>query len=144
MRHALNLAKEAFLNNEVPVGAVIYDEVKKRVIGTGYNQVENQKNVTLHAEIIALQEAIKNGNRKHLGDSIIYITLEPCAMCLAALSSARIKKIYYGAVDRKFGAIEGVCNLFALIPAMYKPECYGGFLEEESAVLMKDFFKKLR
>ncbi|MBP9792237.1 MAG: nucleoside deaminase [Rickettsiales bacterium] len=144
MKQALNLAKKAFLNNEVPVGAVIYDESRKMVIGSGFNQVENQKNTVMHAEIVALQEAVKNIDSKYLKDSIVYVTLEPCAMCLAALSSARVKRIYYGALDRKFGAIEGACNLFALVPSLYRPECYGGFLEEESAILMQSFFKQLR
>jgi tRNA(Arg) A34 adenosine deaminase TadA len=144
MKQALNLAKEAFFNNEVPVGAVIYDEARKEIIGSGFNLVETQKNIVMHAEIIALQEAMKNVDSKHLKDSIVYVTLEPCTMCLTALSSARIKRIYYGAVDRKFGAVEGACNLFALVPSLYKPECYGGFLDEESTLLMRNFFKKLR
>ncbi len=144
MQQALALAEKAFSNNEVPVGAVIYDEKQKVIIGSGFNQVEKEKNVTLHAEIVALQEATKRVDSKYLSDSVIYITLEPCAMCLVALSSARIKRIYYGAIDKKFGAVEGCCNLFSLMPSLYKPECYGGFLEEESVYLMKRFFKKLR
>lgn len=144
MKNALALAQEAFLDNEVPVGAIIYNEKKKTIIGRGRNFVEKEKQVTAHAEIVALKEACKNENSKCLKDCTIYTTLEPCAMCLTALSNARVKRIYYGSVDKKFGAIEGAINLFSLMPGLYKPECYGGFLEEESSKLLKKFFKKLR
>jgi tRNA(Arg) A34 adenosine deaminase TadA len=144
MEKAIMLAKSASLNNEVPVGAVIYDEEKKIIIGSGCNGVEKRKNVTLHAEIIALNEASKRIGSKYLSNSVIYVTLEPCSMCLTALSFARIKKIYYGAIDNKFGAVEGGCNLFSMMPSLYKPECYGGVLEEESTLLMRSFFQTLR
>ncbi len=144
MEHALILAQEAFDKQEVPVGAVIYNEKRQKVIGRGHNQVEQKNQVMLHAEIMAMQEACDYENSKYLDSSVIYTTLEPCAMCLTALSNARIKRIYYGAVDHKFGAIEGVVNLFSLIPSLYQPECYGGFLDKESSELLQKFFKKLR
>ena len=144
MAQALILAQEAFDNQEVPVGAVIYNEKKQEVIGRGFNKVEQNNQVVLHAEILAVKEACDYEDSKYLDNSVIYTTLEPCTMCLTALSNARIKRIYYGAVDHKFGAIEGAVNLFSLIPSLYQPECYGGFLEKESSDLLQKFFKKLR
>lgn len=144
MEQALGLARKAFDNNEVPVGAVIYDEQNQKIIGSGFNRVEQEKRVTLHAEIVAMQEACEHQGNKYLENSVIYTTLEPCSMCLTALSNARIKRVYYGAIDCKFGAIEGATNLLVSIPSLYKPECYGGFLERESSDLLRRFFKKLR
>ena len=144
MEQALILARRAFDNNEVPVGAIIYSEKKQKIIGRGFNQVEQKRQVMLHAEILAIQEACKYENSKYLSDSVVYSTLEPCAMCLTALSNTRIKRIYYGAVDHKFGAIEGAVNLFSLVSSLYRPECYGGFLEKESSDLLRKFFKRLR
>ena len=144
MKEALALAKKAYANNEVPVGAVIYNSNKKCITGKGFNCVEAKNQVILHAEIVALETACQTEETKFLSDSYIYITLEPCPMCLTALTNARIKRIYYGAIDKKFGAIEGNINLLSLMPNLYRPECYGGFLEEECANLMKSFFKQLR
>ena len=115
------------------VGAIIVKNNK--IIGQGYHRQYGQA----HAEI----EALKSVTLDVAGDTM-YVTLEPCSMCLTALSNARIKRIYYGAVDKKFGAIEGAVNLFSLMPSLYKVECYGGFLEEESIALLKEFFQKLR
>lgn len=144
MEQALALAQEAFDNREVPVGAVIYNEKIHKVIGRGHNRVEQKNQVICHAEIVAIQEACDYENSKYLDSCVIYTTLEPCAMCLTALSNTRIKRIYYGAVDHKFGAIEGAFNLFSLMPSLYQPECYGGFLDKESSVLLQRFFKTLR
>ena len=144
MEQALNLAQEAFDNHEVPVGAIIYNEKTHKVIGKGRNQVEKKNQVMCHAEIVAIKEACDYENSKYLASCVIYTTLEPCTMCLTALSNARIKRIYYGAVDHKFGAIEGAMNLFSLMPSLYQPECYGGFLDKESSALLQRFFKALR
>jgi tRNA(adenine34) deaminase len=144
MIKAVQMAQKAFDINEVPIGAVIYSETTQEIIGSGHNCVEKDQQVLMHAEIVALQQACKKKGSKYLNDCILYVTVEPCSMCLTALSNSRIKRIYYGVADKKFGAIEGGGNLFTLLPSLYKPECYGGFMEEESKHLMQSFFKNLR
>lgn len=144
MQRALALAKIAAQQGEVPVGAVIVNAKNGEVISKAYNQCEALQNSTTHAEMVAIKEACSKLQSKFLDTCYIYITLEPCLMCAAALSYARIARIYYGASDTKFGAIENGPRIFCSKSALYKPEVYSGILEEESRALLKEFFCNLR
>jgi len=137
MARALILAKQAALLNEVPVASIIIDSKTKNIIASAYNMVESQNNSILHSEIVAISETCRILGTKYLDNCEIYITLQPCIMCYTAISYARISKIYFGAFDNKNG--------FKDMPkSLYKPEIYGGIMQEESERMLSDFFKKLR
>ena len=144
MKSALELARKAFDEGEVPVGAVIVDAATNKIIAEGYNQCEARCNATHHAEILAITEACRIKQNKFLEGCHMYVTLEPCLMCATAISYARISRIYYGAADHKFGAIENGPRIFCGKGILYKPEIYSGIMADEGALLMKDFFKALR
>lgn len=139
MRLALQEAQRAFSEGEVPVGAIIV--MNERVIAKGYNQVEKLTDSTAHAEIIALTAAFNFLGSKYLPEAVLYVTLQPCLMCSGALYWSKIGRIVYGAEDAKNGykRVAGDCS-----PFHPKTELLGGVLAEESAQLMKDFFKALR
>lgn len=141
MRQALELAKQASDEGEVPVGAVVVCEGK--VVGTGRNRREKEKNALCHAEIEAIDNACKTlgGWRLHKCD--LYVTLEPCPMCSGAVINSRIKRLVYGAADKKAGCARSVTNLFDM-PFNHKPEIVSGVLEEECSSLLQDFFRELR
>ena len=149
MKQALAQAQRAFEEDEVPVGAVIVANYK--IISRGYNQVEKLKDCTAHAEIIALTSAFNYLGSKYLVDATIYITVEPCLMCAGALYWSKIGRIVYGAADDKNGyrkfcksppPVEGI----SLAPWPFHPrtELVPGIMEDECALLMKDFFKAKR
>ena len=141
MRKAIGLAREAAAEGEVPVGAVIVKD--SEIVGCGRNRREKGKNVLYHAEIEAIGNACKalGGWRLHMCE--MFVTLEPCPMCAGAIINARLKKVTYGASDKKAGSCSSVVNLFEL-PYNHSPEVEGGVLEDECAALLKDFFKDLR
>lgn len=141
MEVALDLAKEAFDEGEVPVGAVIVKEGK--IISTGRNRREIGKNSLYHAEIEAIDKACKKLGRWRLLGCDLYVTLEPCPMCAGAIINSRIEKIFFGAKDLKAGSCGSVINLFEL-PYNHKPELFGGVLEEECSLILSKFFKNLR
>jgi len=141
MRRALELAKIAAAEGDVPVGAVVVDAKSKLIIGEGYNLANVLKDPTMHAEIIAIKEACKNANEKILDRCCIYVTLEPCAMCATAISYAQIAKLYYGAQDTKFGAVESNICIYNSSLSLHAPEVYGGILADESSDLLKVFFR---
>lgn len=141
MSAALSLAKEAYADDEVPVGAVITQNGK--IISTGRNRREKSKNALLHAEIDAINNACKKLGGWRLWNCEIYVTLEPCPMCAGAIINAHIPKVFFGAYDFKNGACGTITNLFEM-PFNFKPECLGGIMEEECSELLKSFFKKLR
>ncbi|MEE0674685.1 MAG: nucleoside deaminase [Ruminococcus sp.] len=141
MSAALSLAKEAYADDEVPVGAVITQNGK--IISTGRNRREKSKNALLHAEIDAINNACKKLGGWRLWNCEIYVTLEPCPMCAGAIINAHIPKVFFGAYDFKNGACGTITNLFEM-PFNFKPECLGGIMEEECSELLKSFFKRLR
>lgn len=145
MKQALDLASQAFVEEEVPVGAVIIETRTGRFLGQGKNSMKKKKNTLLHAEMIALQEALIFLDQERFWEEAdIYVTLEPCPMCAAALSFARIRRIYFGAYDPKGGGIvHGPCVLESS-SCSYKPEVYGGIYEGEASILLKEFFKNSR
>jgi len=144
MRSALENALYAQANNEVPVGAVIVMRDTDKIISTGYNRVEIEENPTRHAEMIAIEAACKALQTKNLSECDLYVTLEPCTMCAAAISYARIGRVFYGASDPKQGAIEHGARFFTKETCMHRPEVYEGIMSEESSQMMKVFFENLR
>ena len=141
MEEALKEAKKAYEKDEVPVGAVIVKDGK--IISRAHNLRESKKMATAHAEILAIEKASKKMNSWRLVDCDMYVTLEPCTMCMGAIISSRIKNLYIGALDNKTGA----CGSFVDL-SMYKynhtVNIYKGILLEKCEYILKDFFKKLR
>lgn len=141
MKEALRLADEAALEGEVPVGAVI--TLGDRIVGRGRNRREKDKNALAHAELEAINEACRTLGGWRLWQCDMYVTLEPCPMCTGAIINSRIKRLVYGASDYKAGSCGSVVNLFDL-PYNHKPEVTAGFMQEECAQKLTEFFKKLR
>ena len=142
MSLAIQEAKKAFASNEVPVGAIIVQEDK--IIGKGRNRVIANQNVTSHAEIEAIIDASKKVQNYRLNKSIIYVSLEPCHMCVKAIIDARIDEIVFAAPEPKTGSIISIDNLLDRIPFNHKVSYRYGLLKEESSKLLKDFFKNRR
>ena len=141
MTRAIELAKQAASDGEIPVGAVIARGGE--IIAEGRNLRENGRNALYHAEIIAIDNACKALDSWRLDDCIMYVTLEPCPMCTGAIINSRISKVVYGAYDLKAGSVDSVIDLFNL-PYNHRPEVQAGFMENECKELMTDFFKNLR
>ncbi len=141
MQRALRCARSAAEKGEVPVGAVIVKDGK--VIATGRNKREEKQNALLHAETVAIDRACRKLDSWRLEDCEIYVTLEPCPMCAGAIINARIKKVYFGAYDKKMGALGSVTDLSALnFNHLFSAE--GGIMQEQCSALLTDFFKHLR
>lgn len=141
MEKAMELAKLAADEGEVPVGAVI--TLNGEIVGTGRNRREKDKNALAHAELEAINEACRKLGGWRLWQCEMYVTLEPCPMCTGAIINSRIKRLVYGASDYKAGSCGSVVNLFEL-PYNHKPEVVSGVKKEECAALLTNFFKKLR
>lgn len=139
---AIAEAKKAFALGEVPVGAIIIDE-NGEIIGRGHNIRETEQRPTGHAEIIAIEEAAQHKKSWRLSECTMYVTLEPCPMCAGAIINTRLKRVVYGAFDENGGACSSVINIFEE-KFGYKPLVRSRILEEECALLLKDFFKELR
>ena len=144
MKKALEEAKKASLLDEVPIGACLVDPINNKVIAKAHNKTEYGNDVTAHAEILVLRKGCKKLNSKRLWGLDLYVTLEPCTMCAAALSFARIRRIIYGATDKKGGAIESGVKFFQNNTCHHKPEIVSGILADESAQLLKEFFQTKR
>lgn len=144
MRIALENALYAQVSGEVPIGAVIVERSSGQIISSGYNQVETAKNPIKHAEIIAIEMACKELKSKNLSECDLYVTLEPCGMCSAAISHARIGRLFYGAADPKQGSVEYGARFFTQDTCMHRPEVYEGIMADESKELIKVFFENLR
>ena len=141
MDQAIALAKEAAQEGEVPVGAVVV--LGDKIVGTGRNRREKNKNALAHAEIEAINEACRTLGGWRLWQCDMYVTLEPCPMCTGAIINSRIKRLIYGASDCKAGSCGSVVNLFEL-PYNHKPEIVSGIKKDECAELLLEFFKALR
>ncbi len=140
MSLALKEAKKAYDIDEVPVGCVIV--LNDKVIARAYNKREKDKSSISHAEILAIKKASKKLDSWRLDDCKIYVTLEPCIMCAGAILQAKIKNLYYGAKELRYGSIS-LANIFSY-KYNYDISVLGGILEEESSMLISSFFKKLR
>ena len=139
---ALKTAENAGKSGEVPIGCVIVRDYE--VIATAGNRTLTDRDPTAHAEILAIRQAADAIGTERLVDCDLYVTLEPCTMCAAAISFARIRRLYYGAPDPKGGAVENGVRFFAAPTCHHRPEVYGGIGEAEAAVLLKDFFRARR
>lgn len=141
MLRALELAREAGDEGEVPVGAVVVYQGK--IISEGRNRRERDKNALCHAELEAIDGACRALGGWRLWQCELYVTLEPCPMCAGAIINARIPRVVFGASDPKAGSCGSVTDLFAM-PYNHHPQVFSGFLEEEAAGLLRDFFRRLR
>lgn len=140
MTQALVLGGQAEKENEVPVGAII--TYQGNIIAQGINQVISNCDPTAHAEIIALRQAALHLNTPNLSNCDLYVTLEPCAMCAAAISLARIRVVCFGAYDFKGGGVDHGAKVFNY--SLHKPQVYGGIMQEECGDLLKRFFSSKR
>ena len=141
MRLALEQAHLAYQIGEVPVGAVVVKDGE--IVGKGYNRRETDKNAVAHAELLAIDDACKRLGGWRLWECELYVTLEPCPMCAGAIINSRIKRLIYGASDKKAGSVESVVRMFDL-PYNHKPPYTAGVLEEECSQILKSFFKEMR
>ena len=142
MDMALEEARAAQARGEVPVGCVIVRG--SEVVVRAGNRTVADRDPTAHAELLALRAAAAELGSERLTDCDLYVTLEPCAMCAAAMSFARIRRLYYGAPDPKGGAIESGVRFFSAPTCLHRPEVYGGVNESEAGLLLKDFFAARR
>ncbi|MZR23515.1 nucleoside deaminase [Sneathiella chungangensis] len=144
MEMALGAAEIAARRGEVPVGAIIVDTKSGRIVANCGNQMVGRNDPTAHAEMLALRAAGNMLGSQRLVDCDLYVTLEPCPMCAAAISLARIRRLYFGAYDSKGGGVEHGARIFEQASCHHRPEIYGGLLESRSAALLKNFFETRR
>jgi tRNA(adenine34) deaminase len=142
MDDALSEARAADAAGEVPVGCVIVRA--GQIVARAGNRTLRDRDPTAHAEMLAIRQAASALGSERLTDCDLYVTLEPCAMCAAALSFARIRRLYYGAADPKGGAVDNGVRFFASATCHHRPEVYGGIGESEAAGLLRAFFKARR
>jgi tRNA(adenine34) deaminase len=142
MDDALAEARAAQAAAEVPVGCVIVRD--GTVIARAANRTLRDRDPTAHAEMLAVRQAAAAIGSERLADCDLYVTLEPCAMCAAAISFARIRRLYYGAADPKGGAVENGVRFFSAPTCHHRPETYGGISESEAAALLREFFQARR
>jgi tRNA(Arg) A34 adenosine deaminase TadA len=144
MDMAFRQAEAARDRGEVPIGAVLVDAVSGEVLAADHNRVEELHDPTAHAEMLVIR-AVSTGRReKRLPAADLYVTLEPCPMCAAAISFARLRRLYWGAADAKGGAVEHGPRFFAQSTCHHRPELYGGIDEARAAALLKRFFAARR
>lgn len=142
MAVALEEARAAAARGEVPIGAAIV--VDGTVVASAGNRTLADDDPTAHAEILAIRAAATLSGSQRLTDADLYVTLEPCTMCAAAISFARIRRLYYGAADAKGGAVDNGVRFFNQPTCHHAPEVYGGLRESESGALLKAFFRARR
>jgi len=144
MEIALAEAAEAALRDEVPVGAVVVDPATGEVLAAAGNRTEELTDATAHAEMLALREAAKAFGGARLFGCDLYVTLEPCPMCAAAISLTRIRRLYYGAADPKSGGVDHGPRIFDQPTCHHRPDVYGGIDELRAASMLRDFFAAKR
>jgi tRNA(adenine34) deaminase len=142
MRLALREAERALEHDDVPIGAVVVRDGE--VIGAGRNERELRSDPTAHAEVLALREAAAAVGSWRVLESVLYVTLEPCAMCAGAIVLARVPRVVFGTVDPKAGAAGSVLDVLAEPRLNHRPEVASGLLAEESAELLRAFFRSRR
>jgi tRNA(adenine34) deaminase len=142
MRLALREAERALEHEDVPIGAVVVHDGE--VIGAGCNEREVRQDPTAHAEVIALREAARATGSWRVLDTVLYVTLEPCAMCAGAIVLARVPRVVYGATDPKAGAAGSVLDVLAEPRLNHRPEVSGGLLAAECGAILSEFFASRR
>ena len=142
MKEALKEAVKSKNENEIPIGAVIVSGDK--IIARAHNMRNGKNSATAHAEILAIEKACKKLNSWRLDDLEMYVTLEPCSMCAGAIANARIKKLHFGAYERKSGAVLSNFRILFKSGLNHTVDVKGGILESECSKILKDFFKEKR
>ena len=143
MNEALLEAKKAFTFNEIPIGAIIVDNISNEIISRNYNQVNKSNNAINHCEIDLIYRTCKLLKKKYLDNMTMFVTLEPCTMCASAISEAHINTLYFGAYDEKKGGIEKLRLAFKR-KNIFMPNIYGGIMEKKCSDIIKEFFKTVR
>jgi tRNA(adenine34) deaminase len=143
MSNALQLAQQAQLHNDVPVGALVVNQMGE-IIGRGKNEREKSNDPLAHAELMAINDAAKNLNSYRFDDLTLVVTLEPCAMCAGAIAQSRFSRLVFGAFDEKAGAVGSVWDLIRDPRSVTKIEVVSGVLQDECAGKLKDFFANKR
>jgi tRNA(adenine34) deaminase len=144
MTRALALAEAAAARSEVPVGAVLVDGATGEILAEAGNLTEELNDPTAHAEVLVIREAAAKRGSPRLEGCDLYVTLEPCALCAAAISFARLRRLYFGAYDPKGGGVDHGPKFFQQPTCHHAPEVYGGLAEQEARRLLQDFFKQRR
>lgn len=144
MMHALAEAEAAAHRGEVPVGAVIVDPASGRILAAAGNRTEEQADPTAHAEMLVIRQACADLGQPRLPGLDLYVTLEPCAMCAAAISFARLRRVYFAAYDPKGGAVDHGPRFFQQPTCHHAPEVYGGLSEAAAASMLRAFFAAKR
>ena len=142
MEAALVEAEKALKSDEIPIGAIV--TLNNKIIGRGFNSVIKNTDPTCHAEIVALRDAARFLSNYRLPQVNLYVTLEPCIMCLGAIFQARVKQVYFGAYDAKFHSCDPSQNLVNNQTINHHTSFIGGILEEECSALLKNYFKNKR
>ena len=144
MERALALAAYAAEQDEVPIGAVVVNPENGEIVSEAYNLSEHVADASAHAEILAIRKACEKLKCNRLRGMDLYVTLEPCIMCAAAISFARIQNLYFGAIDAKGGAVVSGVKFYDSPTCHHRPEVQGGIMERECGQILKDFFKAKR
>jgi len=140
MQQAISLAKEAAVEGDVPVGALVVDDAGT-IIGIGGNLREQENDPTAHAEIVAIRNAANKIGNYRLDDLTMVVTLEPCGMCAGAIAQSRIKRLVFGSFDQKYGAVGSVWDLLRDSRAIHKPEVISGILATDCSKILTMFFE---
>ena len=143
MNEAIKEAKKALSCEEVPVGAVIVDNQTEKIINRNYNQMNKFNNAIKHCEINIINETCQKVKQKYLENMTMFVTLEPCSMCASAISEVHLNTLYFGAYDEKNGGIEKIRLAFER-KNIFKPNIYGGIMEDKCKKLLINFFKEKR
>ena len=144
MALALEEARGAGARGEVPIGAVLVEGATGRLLARAGNRTEADRDPTAHAELLAIRAAAAAVGAPRLAEADLYVTLEPCPMCAAAIGFARIRRLYFGAYDPKGGGVEHGPRIFQQPTCHHRPEIYGGIAEREAGALLQEFFKARR
>ena len=142
MDHAIQAARRAGAAGEVPVGAIVTHQGK--IIVTAQNRMRELKDATAHAEMLAIHKAMEKLGVERLNACDLYVTLEPCTMCAGAIAHARLRRVYYGASDKKGGAVENGVQFFEHASCHHRPEIIAGIGAQKCAALLRDFFVSRR
>ena len=142
MQRALELARQAEVAGEVPIGAVVVKD--GHIIGEGNNRTRRDYDPTAHAEVVAIREAARALANDRLTDCDLWVTLEPCPMCAGAIAHARLARLYYGASDPKGGGVEHGARVFTHPTCHHRPEVFEGIAAEEAGAMLRGFFKEKR
>ncbi len=143
MKEAIQQAKIAFKNNEVPIGGVLVNNKTNKIISMAYNKINESNNAIKHCELILINDGCKKLKSKYLNHTSLFVSLEPCTMCAAAISESHISNLYFSAFDEKNGGIEKLKIAYKR-QNIFIPDIYGGILENESSTLLKNFFTNKR